>query len=929
MCVNKKNKFNFLSTILSWGLIIFILLTAGCKRGILLPGDPDNLARDMIYNLDTGKEFTETDISIDPDGREIVRNCIEVILREHATVSQVNELLRSIDGQIISMLEGRLALAIQIPDPGKLDALEQIISRIGKNPIVRRIRKGYIPQPQVLPDIWQPPGEIPDYSYIDHHLAIRAHAAWNAKSAIPPNENERAKIIVVDHFGGGHPDAAFDIFEPYCCYSPGRPSEHGYGVLSVIAATFNGVQNLVRERDLATGIFPGTCKVRIMDISYRTIFLLQNSLLVNIIQADPNDTIVVNHSMGDLFYTTSEQIARQDAIEWIRKVRGYQDWHSFSPGSLESKFIHVVAAGNHVPDWPIWEAAYTSAFTAAALLELVDEDGIPVENLTNTLVIENRKNSPTPPYVPIELNSESRIGGQLSAIGTDVWVLTGPAPSPDSSSTNAENRSGTSLSAPQVTGLIAYLCSIKSTLTPQRLIAILRVTASQMSDGAPVVDAYAAAQAMDTSRKSFIPTTNRLIAQLFQAPVRKAILDVTGTSSDPIPNQIFDERDIELFLWAFDNADGALDYSRYDLNGDGKTGGPTTAKFDLDIDSPPRYVESTSQIIRGEPLSFDETDLTDLDILCYYAYSPLYLGDTNERDNLLEDCCGPTIKSITPSELTLGRRTWVRIEGRNMINVNSVTLDRVASVQNLRVTRRQGEEDVLITAFITVPIEEATGPARVSVHTDQGDASGRITLTNPGAPTISRVVPFYWMPGDPLYWWIGRTLSLQITGENLQGAYEASLDREFAYSGVNEQSPDLVWIDNVIVPIWDSTGEMQSGGIVTLTVRTPQGSAAAWAPLYGGPLTVVDVNPTGIKYNFGTRLRIRGTNLIGATYSADFTMTGPYGGCWQPYYYNSEGTEMHISLCHFLPEGGQGNITISNGFGSVTFPVTLLPAGSQ
>jgi hypothetical protein len=78
------------------------------------------------------------------------------------------------------------------------------------------------------------------------------------------------------------------------------------------------------------------------------------------------------------------------------------------------------------------------------------------------------------------------------------------------------------------------------------------------------------------------------------------------------------------------------DYSRYDLNGDGFTGGFTLAVFDLDrVGSTqfgaPRITADVTQDIQGLELRFDETILTDLAILCYYAYSDLFQGNDADR----------------------------------------------------------------------------------------------------------------------------------------------------------------------------------------------------------------------------------------------------------------------------------------------------------
>jgi hypothetical protein len=44
------------------------------------------------------------------------------------------------------------------------------------------------------------------------------------------------------------------------------------------------------------------------------------------------------------------------------------------------------------------------------------------------------------------------------------------------------------------------------------------------------------------------------------------------------------------------------------------------------------------QPIEGQVLHFNETAATDFQILCYYAYSALYTGDTQQRKTLLTQC---------------------------------------------------------------------------------------------------------------------------------------------------------------------------------------------------------------------------------------------------------------------------------------------------
>jgi Tol biopolymer transport system component len=130
------------------------------------------------------------------------------------------------------------------------------------------------------------------------------------------------------------------------------------------------------------------------------------------------------------------------------------------------------------------------------------------------------------------------------------------------------------------------------------------------------------------------------------AGVRLALFDVDNENLDGRPDEVFDEFDLDAFQATLSpdaSNVGALDYGRMDLNGDGFTGGDGMARFDLDISdvnaAGTMYGEIEAEI-RGQTRTFDEDLLTDLDILCYYAFSPLYTGSPDARETLTADLCG-------------------------------------------------------------------------------------------------------------------------------------------------------------------------------------------------------------------------------------------------------------------------------------------------
>jgi hypothetical protein len=94
------------------------------------------------------------------------------------------------------------------------------------------------------------------------------------------------------------------------------------------------------------------------------------------------------------------------------------------------------------------------------------------------------------------------------------------------------------------------------------------------------------------------------------------------------------------------------DYSVHDLNGDGYTGGNRLESFDLDRTGSSRYgapTLTTLQLEVGtERLEIDENNASDLDILCWYAWSPLYEGDTDAREEILANRCFTISVTVDP-----------------------------------------------------------------------------------------------------------------------------------------------------------------------------------------------------------------------------------------------------------------------------------------
>jgi hypothetical protein len=224
----------------------------------------------------------------------------------------------------------------------------------------------------------------------------------------------------------------------------------------------------------------------------------------------------------------------------------------------------------------------------------------------------------------------------VNAVGEGVLTFSGSA-------------DGTSVAAPQVAGLASYLWLLSDDLRSNRPVTDTReaiIENVHSTAAGPTLDAYATVLSLDAPG----PLTAA------NAPVRRALLDVNN-------DQKFDHVDIAVFVSRFFDANGnpieppTRDYSRYDLNGDGFTGGSKTEAFDLDRAGSTQYGRSlysgiTERIEVGD-VDFNENQVTDMEVLCYYAYSALYQGLSDERTDLLLGKCTQVSVTVTPGVVTL------------------------------------------------------------------------------------------------------------------------------------------------------------------------------------------------------------------------------------------------------------------------------------
>jgi hypothetical protein len=579
-------------------------------------------------------QVAPTEVTVE-HGVEYVRTQLELELEPEATVAQMEALLAGLNAEVVSSLAGVGVLTVRIPDPGSLGALRSLAAGLAGTPGLERADVLTVPAATELPDIV----DVADVRAVRPQLASRAAPAWNVRGALtgrsPPT------LVFGDFFGAGPPGPEVAVQETAADFATNNPLAHGYTILGLAAAAFEPGAVGDLPADQVTGMWPGPdIPLRVVDLRRTVAGSTTQDRLLQMIGGLSGD-VVVNTSFEDgcaRAGCTAQQI-EADARQWIRRVRD---------SGLEGRFLHVSAAGNIYPDLLTdTQAALGGAFNAAAL---TPPPG--VAPLANTIVVENTTSSDPAagPVVPLCLTATSKRGGQISAVGNDIKSFGAPGVFRDLAA------GGTSSAAPQVAGAAATVWALAPSLTPSELVALLRTTARPVTttsgdprcgpvQAAPALDFYAAVLAADG------PATQ---------PARAELLDADGDGT-------FDEQDLQAFRDAFVAAGGAIDYGRFDLNGDGRTGGGRD-RFDLDASSPPAWTFSRRREVLGLEVGHDETDVRDLDVLCHEAHGPLYGGGIAERDLFAEQFCLPPVEIETdpsfPSLLNPGQSATLRIRAR-------------------------------------------------------------------------------------------------------------------------------------------------------------------------------------------------------------------------------------------------------------------------
>jgi len=594
----------------------------------------------------------------------LVRSRLSAVVHPAATVAQVNQALLAHGARISSSVAGNPFVVLSIAPAANEAAVRAVAAALMGTPAFLLATPEFTGQSKAM--VLPASGD----SGVSHLTPGRYPAAWNVQSLA----ETRVRALVPDWYDRLTPIPAVTPlrFPTVASMVRTRGNNHGFHVAGILAAD--------HDASPFTGAFPRADRIDVDGLSMGGLGWSERYIAIRN-AFPPTGNFVLSTSMG---YKTGPQ---NDA-EAFKYARDALQWRLLVWRELD-RFLHLTAASNegNLPGLP-GQALSSSAFNLARfqpdLKTYVDGLSVPAEDKAAFTVLWNWAATNAPLVVEaspnlVSVGSSNRIGTEslfddwgssrgsdIRAVGEEVF---GPcvvadrdlATDPDRCNGTRARYSGTSMATPTAAGLAAYLWSLDPTLTPVAIRAILQ-KAFDFAWTQGVLDAYLAVQLLDGG--------------LADARVRRALLDVATADAPQGADGRFDQYDIEAFLQAFSIHESArrtagrpdsTDHSRHDLNGDGLTGDTLRfAPFDLDADG---ILGGATRVIEGFERTFDEARVTDLDILCFYAYSPLYQGGTAARRDLLPNCArddGPDPEPIPASVYYMdGADFVITLQGQN------------------------------------------------------------------------------------------------------------------------------------------------------------------------------------------------------------------------------------------------------------------------
>ncbi|MEO7244378.1 MAG: S8 family serine peptidase [Rubrivivax sp.] len=686
---------------------------------------------------------------------------LSVTLRADATIGQVNAAAQRVGALSFTFAQpGGTAITLAVPRQANAAALDALAAQLEGQPGILFASAGRQVAPLELPASG---GSTANSGDFEHLLATRFPAAWNVRRAAEAGCSGRKVTVIVPDLYFGTPsdfssqlEASFSFDRTLAEPTSNQSADsHGFRVVGTLAAKFDSLPST------GANPAPACLTLRLVNVHGLTGWELVAATIAAV-RRDSGPVIVsssVGYSVAVCGPNGTDTCTEADVAAVAgglrRNVRNHFDqgidWAAFAmqPDIVE-RMVVVQAAGNDankllgrvyaglrsgplgspfaiagtlgdldrfatdpalwapaaLPGTPIAPAPESLALDAATIsaLKLLRDRKVsgPITD-RNLLLVGAATNQPR--LADLQPAPFSNDGASVFAVGQNVTAI------------DLTAVDGTSFAAPQVAGLASYLWLLEPALAAQPAATtaeLLRSSAQNNVFFTRAVDAWRAVLALDAGAAP-TPATARM---------RLAALDVEPAGN---PDGDFDLADLQAFRNAYLDSAGAPrepatpDYSRFDLNGDGFTGGRKTTPMDVDPTGSTRFgapVLTRLQLPLGNAtLSIDETAVTDAQALCFYAKSALYSGtDLAARDALLAQLC-PVAGTVSISLFQPTDPILLPLCGGIMLQVSV-----------------GGASDPSVTVSVTGPAVTA-----VSVEPEEGDTIIRLDIPQTALSGVFRV----------------------------------------------------------------------------------------------------------------------------------------------------------------------------------------------
>jgi len=598
----------------------------------------------------------------------VILTRLDVVLDLNATVGEVNDALDKIGAKIVTSQPKSPIVTLELPRQANSTQLADIADQLAKLPGIVTAFTGKEAQTRAIPDFANANPPV-DSQSIDFLQNSKFPAAWNAGGLLNECVADPVNLIIVDKFGSlSSMGAAMQAriakeFPQYTLKGSvlDDGETHGWNVAAIAAAEFSASES--------TGAMPfsGCLNLTLLSVSGLT-YAQQLVEIATYLSTLGSEPAILNYSLGfkDRCDTacTAASVADGSKLDEFKNITTSSEraWMALawklSTHNFWNQLVIVTAAGDEAGQelTQTYHALGIARYNSA-LSYVTDSDFI-----ASTQTNWGTDTDPGAKFIQTDSTELAKLRNMenfLASVGVDTTaahnvIIVGQGEgSPSDSGVDVDIPaqkipdlsgnsliSGSSFAAPQVSGLAAFMWALDGIglrdaidilNTSPVIHAIVNSATIDTTTGEHKLDALAALLSLDSDASSEPPA----------ATVRAAMLDFNDDG-------VFNQDDITLFANVA-NLSTAPDpftqstevaFNRLNLHGMGGLSGVlASGKFDLDVENS-NYLGAAKYgtvplKIGATTINLDENNLSNTEILCYYAYSPLYLGDQATLDNLL------------------------------------------------------------------------------------------------------------------------------------------------------------------------------------------------------------------------------------------------------------------------------------------------------